>query len=77
MATMVTRKCNGCGKEFSARLADVNRGWAKSCSKSCAATVKAFANVRGYKKPVFKLVEVDVLRDGPVDYDPLIMYHGW
>ena len=27
----------GCGKLFKARLADRRRGWAKSCSKSCAA----------------------------------------
>ena len=27
-----------CGKVFTARVADVRRGWAKSCSKSCAKT---------------------------------------
>ncbi len=32
----VKRKCH-CGKVFEARTADVKRGWAKSCSKSCAA----------------------------------------
>lgn len=26
-----------CGKEYQARIADLNRGWAKSCSKRCAA----------------------------------------
>jgi hypothetical protein len=31
--------CKRCGKSFFARIADRNRGWAKSCSKSCAATV--------------------------------------
>lgn len=34
--TYVTRKCR-CGATFQARPADVKRGWAKSCSKSCAA----------------------------------------
>ena len=32
------RKCAVCGELFSARSADVRRGWAKCCSKSCAAT---------------------------------------
>lgn len=34
---MVTRTCECCRKEFSARQADVNRGWARFCSKSCKA----------------------------------------
>lgn len=34
MATMTVVKCP-CGTNFSARLADVNRGWGKFCSKSC------------------------------------------
>lgn len=29
-------KCQ-CGKMFTARVADRKRGWARSCSKSCAA----------------------------------------
>ena len=31
----IQRKCK-CGKVFNAKPADVRRGWAKSCSKSCA-----------------------------------------
>lgn len=34
---LVERTCH-CGKKFMAKKADVARGWAKSCSKSCAAT---------------------------------------
>lgn len=34
-------KCH-CGKEYSARIADLKRGWAKSCSKSCAATRREY-----------------------------------
>jgi len=34
---MVDRKCNWCKKPFQARAADVKRGWAKFCSKSCKA----------------------------------------
>ncbi|HVW99765.1 MAG TPA: hypothetical protein VHA52_04955 [Candidatus Babeliaceae bacterium] len=29
--------CNQCGKTFKANLSDIKRGWAKCCSKSCAA----------------------------------------
>lgn len=32
----VNRRCR-CGSEFEARVADVKRGWAKFCSKSCKA----------------------------------------
>ena len=44
-------ECN-CGKTFTARVADRKRGWAKSCSKSCAAkrrdNSKYFKGVRRY-----------------------------
>ena len=33
-------KCLDCGNEFTARVADRKRGWAKCCSKSCAASLK-------------------------------------
>lgn len=33
----VTRICKNCQTPFIARLADVKRGWAKFCSKSCKA----------------------------------------
>ena len=33
----VKRKCKCCGTEFMARSADVKRGWARFCSKSCKA----------------------------------------
>lgn len=36
MSTVV-RKCQCCGVEFTARSADVRRGWARFCSKSCKA----------------------------------------
>lgn len=34
----VERNCQWCGKPFKARAADVKRGWAKFCSKSCKAS---------------------------------------
>ena len=36
---MPTRTCP-CGKTFTARKADIKRGWAKCCSKSCAAIAR-------------------------------------
>lgn len=39
---VVSRTCANkkCGKVFEARSADVARGWAKFCCKSCKATVQ-------------------------------------
>jgi hypothetical protein len=37
MASMSTRNCACCGAVFEARTADVKRGWARFCSKSCKA----------------------------------------
>ncbi|URC15406.1 hypothetical protein JLT2_38 [Paraglaciecola Antarctic JLT virus 2] len=36
---MIERTCR-CKVKFMARQADINRGWARSCSKSCAARFK-------------------------------------
>ena len=35
---MIERSCKSCKKIFMAKSADVKRGWAKCCSKSCAAS---------------------------------------
>lgn len=42
MASTTKRICsnNSCKKEFEARTADVKRGWAKFCCKSCKAIVQ-------------------------------------
>ena len=37
MASMTEVKCAKCAKTFSARTADIKRGWGKFCSKSCKA----------------------------------------
>lgn len=34
---MIARICGNCNTAFSARQADVNRGWALFCSKTCKA----------------------------------------
>ena len=45
----VLMKCH-CGSEYTARKADINRGWGLSCSKSCAAVRRDFGRPAG--KPV-------------------------
>lgn len=37
MTSKVERVCKNCGTSFLARKADVDRGWAIFCSKSCKA----------------------------------------
>jgi hypothetical protein len=39
----VERICKCCGAKFSAKAADVQRGWALFCSKHCKATNQARA----------------------------------
>lgn len=48
MASMTERKCQCCNIKFMARTADVKRGWAKFCSKSCKA-VKQEARTGQYR----------------------------
>lgn len=43
----VTCKC--CPDKFIARVADRKRGWAKFCSKSCAAYWKSYGKRRGHQ----------------------------
>ncbi|WGH49787.1 hypothetical protein [Alishewanella phage vB_AspM_Slickus01] len=35
--------CKCCNKPFSARVADLNRGWGRFCSKSCKAKIQNYA----------------------------------
>lgn len=37
MPSTTERTCKTCGEKFMARTADVKRGWAKFCTKSCKA----------------------------------------
>lgn len=41
-------KCKNCQAEFTAKVADRKRGWAKCCSKACA------AQLREHKTGAFK-----------------------
>jgi hypothetical protein len=39
-----------CGTEYPARLADLNRGWGRSCDKSCAAKRRDFGGQAAKRK---------------------------
>ena len=43
-----TYKCKCCDCEFEARIVDRNRGWARYCSKSCAAFWKTYRKKRKF-----------------------------
>jgi len=61
MSKMVKKFCRTCGKEMEVRQADVNRGWGKTCSKSCAALG------RGAKRPK-RVVVVKETSQETIDY---------
>lgn len=54
------RKCKCCGLPFIARVADVKRGWAKFCSKSCKA-IRQEQRTGQYARHL----------SGPTDYESL------
>lgn len=56
----------GCGTVFTARVADRKRGWAKSCSKSCAAT-KSNRETGKYQKFLTVKSQPKPQQAGPVD----------
>lgn len=55
MPSMEERKCKNCGCKFIARTADVKRGWAKFCSKSCKA-IKQESRTGQYRE--YKAIKV-------------------
>jgi hypothetical protein len=46
---MVKKSCQHCGKEIEVRQADVDRGWGRHCSKSCAALGRSSRRRRSRK----------------------------
>jgi len=58
---MIEQTCICCKKKFKAREADVKRGWAKNCSKSCAAssTNKKTGNYSRFKESQRKATSKD------------------
>lgn len=69
MPTMVTRKCKNCGDPFMAREADVRRGWAKFCSKSCKAIKQTQETGRGKPRQGIIYREAGYLSYGSGDYE--------
>lgn len=69
MGGFVSVKCKNpsCGTQFNARRADIRRGWAKFCSKSCKAIVQEkrtgqYAEMlNGTPKPTTKKEKNDLL----------------
>ena len=62
MREMIIAICDHCGRSFQAAIADRRRGWARCCSKSCAASnrsVKSYANTTTTEK-------VEVVLDGTI-----------
>lgn len=47
---MIDHKCENCGCTHKVRKSDLKRGWGKTCSKSCAASIKAKKPNSNYKK---------------------------
>ena len=48
--SFIEKNCVWCGKSFIAKKADVKRGWAKCCSKSCSASLREKKlNRRGFR----------------------------
>lgn len=66
MAKMTQVECRCCGKKFSARAADVKRGWGKYCSKRCKA-VEQTKRTGKAKPKAFRPHRVSTLND---DYYP-------
>lgn len=64
---MIECKCAVCGEKFTARVADRNRGWAKCCSKSCAATLSNKKTGK-YRKHLACQNKMDNLGYEDVDY---------
>lgn len=44
---MKVQKTCSCGKIYTAKSADIKRGWAESCSKSCAARKRTVREASG------------------------------
>lgn len=66
---MIEHKCENCGCIHSVRKADLKRGWGKTCSKSCAASIKAKKPNSNYKKFINKQPQDSVMIDFSEGWD--------
>lgn len=66
--------CKYCGNTFSARQADINRGWAKFCSKSCKA--KDQTKRTGISGAHYKASGMTVSQMASGKYAKSIIYRG-
>jgi hypothetical protein len=69
MAHMTRVKCNRCEVEFSARTADVNRGWGKFCSKSCKAQKQGRLLASKETQKMWRDYNRETTRDRGIAYD--------
>lgn len=68
MAKTEEYNCSFCGKKFTARVADRNRGWARFCSKSCKAKKQTRNDVdKMQRSPYRRIHQFDPSDE---DYDP-------
>lgn len=65
----VLRKCKTCGCQFPAKAADVKRGWAKFCSKSCKAIKQTQETGKGKPRQGIMYREAGYMSFGSGDYE--------
>lgn len=59
----ITRQCDVCAADYQASIRRLERGWDKSCSKSCANQIRKIPKRRKVNKPYFKLDSRDELKN--------------
>jgi uncharacterized Zn-finger protein len=69
-------KCEYCGKEFTARIADRQRGWARFCSKQCKAKKQAQKHPKQYRLKSLRMHDDDGTI-GCLPYDDDLNYEEW
>ena len=74
MSSMIRMKCK-CGMVYEARKADIDRGWGRSCSKSCAA-VKRNRKTGQYKKHLRSINREDLGEEVGHVFAPGFWGHG-
>lgn len=68
----IERTCPICGKHFNIRIADLARGYGKTCSKSCAAKLREKNKKEGKYSPIYKALKGDIDKEHNDELDNLI-----